>query len=119
MISALSKLTSDDLKEMLHIRLRIERYEAELVAIHAQARKRPKPTTAQRGLYTRQPSLTELISRILRKNKKPMSVQEIYEASLLEEYHWRSQDPINALNVKMYTDPTFKKVSPGRFMMRR
>lgn len=25
--------------------------------------------------------------------------------------HWRSQDPIDALNVKMYTDPTFKKVS--------
>lgn len=47
-----------------------------------------------------------------------MSVHAIYEATLLAGYHWRSGEPINALNVKMYTDPTFKKAAPGRFVLR-
>ena len=47
-----------------------------------------------------------------------MSVQELYEASLEEGYQWRSQEPINALNVKMYTDRTFKKAAPGQFVLR-
>jgi len=47
-----------------------------------------------------------------------MSVVEIYEAGLKTGYQWRSKNPINALNVKMYTDKTFKKASPGMFVMR-
>lgn len=79
-----------------------------------------RPATAP--LYVRQrpqPSLRDLISGILRRCKTPMSVSEIYKATLATRYHWRSQDPINALNVKMYTDKTFKKVSPGRFTIRK
>ncbi len=48
-----------------------------------------------------------------------LSVQDIYEATLLAGYHWRSQEPMNALNVKMYTDKTFKKVSPATFVLRK
>lgn len=121
MISSITRLTSSDLKQILKLKLQIEAYERQLVAIHAEARKRPKPTAAQRRLSPRasQPSLRDMISGILRKSKEPMSVQEIYEATLLAGYFWRSQEPINALNVKMYTDSTFKKASPGRFVMRK
>jgi hypothetical protein len=116
-----TRLTSSDLKRMLAIRLQIEAYDRQLLAIYARAKSRPRPTafslqsSASPG---RQPSLRELITGILRQAKKPMSVHAIYEATLLAGYHWRSQEPINALNVKMYTDPTFKKASPGRFVLR-
>jgi hypothetical protein len=66
-----------------------------------------------------QPSLRDLISGILQKAGKPMTVSEVYEASLAEGYQWRSQEPVNALNVKMYTDKTFKKASPGKFVLRK
>ena len=59
-----------------------------------------------------------MISNILIEAGKPLSVHEIYDASLTGGYQWRSQDPINALNVKMYTDRSFKKDSPGLFVLR-
>ena len=65
-----------------------------------------------------QPTLRELVTTILTKAGRPLSVHEIYEASLTEGYQWRSQDPINALNVKMYTDRSFKKDAPGQFVLR-
>jgi len=48
-----------------------------------------------------------------------MSVADIYEASLKTGYQWRSKQPMNALNVKMYTDRTFKKAGPGKFVLRK
>jgi hypothetical protein len=117
----LSQLNSDDIRKVLKIRKNIEAMEEQLLEIarHAQKRK-PSEANALRGFPRRQqPSLRELVGTILKKAKKPMSVQDIYEATLVSGYHWRSQEPINALNVKMYTDSTFKKVSPGRFVLRR
>ena len=113
-------LSSADLKRMLIIKLAIEKYEKELLAVYEEAKRRP-PAKMGKGRVPppQQPSLRELISDILRKAKKPLSVQDIYEASLMAGYHWRSGDPINALNVKMYTDKTFKKASPGMFVLRR
>jgi hypothetical protein len=116
-----SRLTSADLKRMLAIRLQIEQYDKQLLAIYARAKSRPRSSAfslQSSASILRQPSLRDLITGILRKSKKPMSVHAIYEATLLAGYHWRSGDPMNALNVKMYTDPTFKKVSPGRFVLR-
>jgi len=116
----LNELNSDDVRKILKIRQKIEALEQELLTIARQAQKR-KPTDASslRGLPRRQqPSLRELVGTILRKSTKPMSVQDIYEATLISGYHWRSQEPINALNVKMYTDRTFKKIAPGQFVLR-
>ena len=117
----LATLSSADLKRMLAIKVKIEKYEKELLAVYEKAKRRPP---AKRGKSARippqqQPSLRDLVSGILRKAKKPLSVHQIYEATLLEGYHWRSREPINALNVKMYTDKTFKKASPGMFVLRR
>jgi hypothetical protein len=114
-------LTSSELKAMLTLRLEIEKQEEMLHAIFSEAGRRP-PVKGQKSELIprrRQPSLRELISGILGKAKKPLSVADTYEATLVQDYHWRSGDPINALNVKMYTDPTFKKVSPGRFVLRK
>ncbi len=47
-----------------------------------------------------------------------MSVAEIYEATMEAGYMWRSKKPINALNVKIYTDDTFLKAAPGKFVLR-
>lgn len=116
----LLELTSADLKRILAIRLEIEKYDKQLLAVYEKAKRRPKSERGKGHITPRkQPSLRELVSDILRKAKKPLSVPDIYEASLLEGYHWRSQEPINALNVKMYTDKTFRKASPGLFVLRK
>ena len=116
----LNELNSDDVRKILKIRQKIEALEQELLTIARTAQKRkPGEAASLRGLPRRQqPSLRELIGTILRKSSKPLSVQDIYEATLVAGYHWRSQEPINALNVKMYTDRTFKKVAPGQFVLR-
>lgn len=116
----LCRLTTDDIRKILKIRKQIEAMEDQLLDVARKAQQR-KPTEIDelRGFARRQqPSLRELISNILKKARKPLSVQEIYEASLMDGYHWRSQEPINALNVKLYTDRTFKKVAPGQFVLR-
>jgi hypothetical protein len=59
-----------------------------------------------------------MITGILKKAGSPMTVAEIYEASLETGYMWRSRNPISALNVKIYTDETFKRAAPGKFALR-
>ena len=117
----LHDLNSGDIKQILKLREKIEALERQITAIIREAQKR-RPQDVLSGLplpRKPQPSLRDLVSGILGKSDKPMSVPEIYEATLVEGYQWRSQEPINALNVKMYTDRTFKKVSPGLFVLRR
>ena len=117
----LAALTSDDLKRIIALKLEIERHEKELLVVYKTAQRRPPAKKGKSARIPRkqQPSLRDLVSDILGKAKKPLSVHEIYEATLLEGYHWRSQEPINALNVKMYTDKTFKKASMGLFVLRK
>ena len=118
----LNELRADDLKKIMQLRQKIEILELEMAEILKKAQKRDVPLSVSirnmRLPRKAQPSLRELITTILTKADRPMSVQEIYEASLAEGYQWRSQEPINALNVKMYTDRTFKKASPGLFVVR-
>lgn len=118
----LNELLADDLKKIMQIRQKIELLEVEMAAILKKAQKREPPLSvsirSMRLPRKAQPSLRELISSILTEAGRPMSVQEIYEASLTHGYQWRSQEPINALNVKMYTDRTFKKAAPGQFVLR-
>jgi hypothetical protein len=118
----LNELRADDLKKIMQIRQKIEILEIEMAAILRKAQKREPPLSVSirnmRLPRKAQPSLRDLISDILAEAGRPMSVQEIYEASLKGGYQWRSQEPINALNVKMYTDRTFKKAAPGLFVIR-
>jgi hypothetical protein len=118
----LNELRADDLKKIMQIRQKIEILEIEMAAVLKKAQKREPPLSVSirnmRLPRKAQPSLRELITTILTKAERPMSVQELYEASLEEGYQWRSQEPINALNVKMYTDRTFKKAAPGQFVVR-
>lgn len=118
----LNELCSEDLKKIMVLRQKIELLETEMAAILKKAEKRPTPLSVtvrnMRLPRKAQPSLRDMISTILTEAGKPLSVHEIYDASLTGGYQWRSQDPINALNVKMYTDRTFKKDSPGLFVVR-
>ena len=118
----LNELRADDLKKIMQIRQKIEILEIEMASILKKAQKREPPLSVSirnmRLPRKAQPSLRDLISGILAEAGRPMSVQEIYEASLKDGYQWRSQEPINALNVKMYTDRTFKKAAPGLFVIR-
>lgn len=118
----LNELRADDLKKIMQIRHKIEMLEIEMAAILKKAQKREPPLSVSirnmRLPRKAQPSLRALISTILTEAGRPLSVQEIYEASLNSGYQWRSQEPINALNVKMYTDRTFKKAAPGQFVLR-
>lgn len=118
----LNELCSEDLKKIMVLRQKIELLETEMAAILKKAEKRPTPLSVtvrnMRLPRKAQPSLRDMISNILIEAGKPLSVHEIYDASLTNGYQWRSQDPINALNVKMYTDRTFKKDSPGLFVLR-
>lgn len=117
----LSQIPSNDLKKILRLIRKKDEYEAQMAKIIQQAERKPSLAASLRQVCLprkAQPSLREMIARILEKAGKPMSVAQIYEASLQSGYVWRSQQPLNALNVKMYTDPAFKKVSPGRFVLR-
>lgn len=118
----LNELSAVDLKKIMQIRAKVEALELEMAAIVKKAQKREPPLSVSirnmRLPRRAQPTLRELVSTILTKAGRPLSVHEIYEASLTEGYQWRSQDPINALNVKMYTDRSFKKDAPGQFVLR-
>ena len=118
----LNELRSEDIKNILKLRQKIEMLELQMAEILAKAQKREPPLSvsvrSMRLPRTAQPSLRDLITGILERSARPMSVAEIYEASVEEGYQWRSREPINALNVKMYTDRSFKKVAPGQFVLR-
>ena len=118
----LNELCSSDLKKIMTLRQKIELLEAEMAVILKKAEKRPTPLSVtvrnMRLPRKAQPSLRDMITSILIEAGTPLSVHQIYDASLAGGYQWRSQDPINALNVKMYTDRTFKKDSPGLFVLR-
>ena len=118
----LNELRSEDLKGILKLRQKIEVLELQMAELLKKAQKREPPLSVSirnmRIPRKAQPSLRDLIGGILEKAGQPLSVPEIYEATLAEGYQWRSQEPINALNVKMYTDRTFKKAAPGQFVLR-
>lgn len=118
----LSELNAKDMEKLLQLRKKIEIIEQAMAKIIKNAGTREASVSvAVRNMRiprSTQPSLRELITDILKESGKPMSVAEIHQASLAAGYHWRSQDPLNALNVKMYTDDTFEKVAPGKFALR-
>ena len=115
----LSDIPSKDLKRLVLLRQKMEVLELEIETIYREALKRKKSLASQirnaKVPRKLQPSLQQLITRILQKAGRPLTIDEILEASLAEGYQWQSRDPRNALNVKMYTDMTFRKVSPGCF----
>ncbi len=117
----LNELSSKDLAKILKYRQKIEVYEALIVKVLKEAKsKSPSVSSSFRNKYlpkNAQPTLRKMISGVLKKSGKPMSVAEIYEASLETGYIWRSKRPIRSLTVKMYTDDSFKKVGPGRFVL--
>ncbi len=119
----LSDIPSKDLAKILKLKRQMEVYEAQIVKILKAAEENGPPlaSSVRRKHMPRnaQPKLRDLIAGILQKSGKPMSVAEVYDASIGTGYMWRSQRPINALNVKMYTDDTFTKVAPGRFVLRK
>lgn len=95
-MNAILRLNSADLEKALSLRLRIQAYDRQLLAIHAKARRRPSEPSAfslQTFLPTQvsgfrpppcfQPSLRDLISGILKAANQPMSLQAIYEATPL------------------------------------
>lgn len=118
----LSELNAKDMEKLLQLRKKIEVIEQAMAKIIKNAGKREASVSvAVRNIRiprSSQPSLREMITDILKNAGKPLSVAEIYEASVAAGYHWRSQDPMNALNVKMYTDDAFQKVAPGKFALR-
>ena len=114
----LNELSSADLIKIAKIRKEIEVYEAALAEILNNAKKR-EPPVRMKLPRTPQPFLRDMISGVLQTAGVPMSVLEIYEAGLKSGFQWRSQEPINSLTVKMYTDKTFKKASRGMFVMRK
>lgn len=119
----LSELSASSMAKILRIRRKIEILEQQMAkVVRDDERKTPPTSVAIRHMRLprhAQPSLREMIADILQTANKPLGVSEIYEASLNKGYQWRSHDPLNALNVKMYTDSAFKKVAPGRFILRK
>lgn len=119
----LSELSATDIDKILKIRRKIEILEQQMAKVVRDAERRgPSLNVAIRHMRLprhSQPSLRDIITSILVKAGTPMTVSEIYEASISNGYHWRSREPMNALNVKMYTDKTFKKVAPGKFALRK
>jgi len=115
----LNSISSADFKLIIALVEKKEALEREMEALLKNAKANiPKPSKPRKNLGIAQPLLKDLITEILTEAKRPLSVQEIYEAGLKKGYQWRSGNPINALNVKMYTTRAFKKSSPGYFELR-
>ena len=115
----LNSIPSTALKEIITLVERREKMEREMENILKKAKANIPPTPKPRkNLCIAHPLLKDLVTEILTETNRPMSIQEIYEAGLRKGYQWRSGNPINALNVKMYTTRAFRKVSPGYFEMR-
>ncbi len=119
----LSELSAVDMGKILKLRRKIEILEQQMAKVVKEAENKPSSISVavrhMRLPRNSQPSLREMISKILHKANGPMTVSEIYEESLSSGYQWRSKEPMNALNVKMYTDRTFKKAAPGKFVLRK
>ncbi len=114
-------LSSQDFSDLLKLAREKEALEKKISDILARAKKRQlTETNVARSLRiprSAQPNLRDLISEVLREAGKPLSTQAIYEATLAKGYHWRSKDPMNALNVKLYTDKVFVKVAPSTWSL--
>lgn len=118
----LCDIASKDLAKILKLLRQKEVLEAEMMMVMRDAEKRDRSSAGVRAMRRprkAQPVLRDVIVGILAAAKKPMTVAEIYKASVATGYLWESKEPINALNVKMYTDKTFKKVAPGKFVVRK
>jgi len=115
---SLYQLTSEDLKKLLALSEQRDALQREMETLLANCKIR-SPLPPLPKIFPKQPSLRDLISGILEESAGPLSVHEIYEASLAKGYIWRSGNPINALNVKIYTDKRFKKSSPRHFVLRK
>jgi len=116
---SLNEIPSSALKEIIALVEKREKLEKEMETLLTKAETNianiPAPSK-QKKLGIVQPSLTVLITGILTEAKKPMTVQEIYQAGLDKGYQWRSGNPINALNVKMYTSKAFRKSWACKFV---
>lgn len=114
----LSQIPSVEMKKIVKLMEKKERYEKEIAKILKAADKKSSRIKALHKLplpRSAQPSLRDLITGIIKKAGKPLSVSDIYQASLDAGYCWRSAEPLKALTVKLYTDKTFMRSSPGRF----
>lgn len=118
----LREVPSKDMAKLLTLIKKREAIERQMAEILKKATKRKLSASIKirnlRMPRNAQPSLRDLITGILKKAAMPMSASEIYRASIDAGYRWQSRQPLNALNVKLYTDKTFKKVAPGRFALR-
>lgn len=118
----LSDIPSRDMARILKLLQRKEAIDRQIAKIIKQSKQKSSIGALVRKMRlprSAQPSLREMITGILAKTGEPMTVTEIYEASLKTGYTWQSREPRNALNVKMYTDETFMKVAPGKFVLRK
>ena len=80
----------------------------------------PRPSsTRPSSLPLAQPTLQEIITKIIVDAGHPVSIPEILDEMARRNYRMQSAAPKKALSVKLYTDKTFKTASRGKFTLRQ
>ena len=78
-----------------------------------------KPAKRKSRRRIKQPSLSSVVTEVLKPKKKPMSVNEIHDAVLSKGYKTRAKAFKSQLRILLYKNEKklFRKVGPGKFKL--
>lgn len=129
---SVDRLISSQIAQLLKIRRRIEALDAQrssLLALMEKVIRRRAPVgkhaapkskrRAGRRHGLRKSVLRDALTGVLARAGKPLRVAEMRHALLAAGFKFKSKDPLKSLGVRLYTDKTFRKVGPGRFVLRK
>lgn len=123
----MSKLSSSTLRKAAEIQEEIEHLEVELRNLLVEvSRPRsqdftetknliPKRTGRQVNLGAQRSGVASGVRQILRSQRKPMKISEIYRRLLAAGYSFRSSNPKNSLTAQMYRMRGVRRTGPGEF----
>jgi len=123
----MSKLSSSRLRKAAEIQEEIEHLAVELrnllVGVPSPKSKDytgtknfiPKRTRRQVNKGAQRSGVASGVRQILRRQRKPMKVSEIYRGLLAAGYSFRSSNPKNSLTAQMYRMKGVRRTGPGEF----
>ena len=82
-------------------------------------KKRPQRVKKSAKKKASAPTLKDVMTQVLTQSKRPLNLDEIIEGMRKKGVKFKSKNPKHSLDVRMYTDKTFKKVKPGYFTVAR
>jgi hypothetical protein len=123
----MSKLSSSKLRKAAEIQEEIENLDVELRNLLIEVpRPKSEDRTGEKHFFARRArkqadggahnsGLAAGVRQILRRQRKPIKVAEIYHRLLAAGYSFRSSNPKNSLTAQMYRMRGVRRTGPGEF----